>query len=461
DGEQIRTRDANRIWSRGDVIFVEAQEDGGWGLRQIPAVQGAFMAMDPHTGRVLALQGGFSYDHSVFNRATQARRQPGSSFKPFVYAAALDAGYTPATIVLDAPVVVRARGQDDWRPKNSSGQFYGPTPLRVGLELSRNLMTVRIAQQIGMDRIARYAERFGVYENMPHHLAYALGAGETTLYQMVAAYGMFANGGKRVQPTLVDRIQDRNGHTLFRHDPRLCQGCATGDRKAGQTPLLFDQRGQIMNPVTAYQAVSMMEGVVTRGTATRTVGGLGFPVAGKTGTTNDAKDAWFIGFTPDLVAGCFIGFDDPQPMGRGAYGGVLCGPVFKEFMANAMDGDSVGEFPAPAQSTEIITVKVDRETGERLPDDARGAHVMVEVFRSGTEPELYAEASAIAGDATLFGSFGEDLPFDLDGDVQPYDQDQDAADPDEPAAASGGPGVAAGPQPPKPTGLGLGTGGLY
>jgi len=429
----------------------------GWTMRQIPEVQGAFMAMDPFSGRVLAMQGGFSFEESVFNRATQALRQPGSAFKPFVYAAALDAGYTPATIVLDAPVVVRQEGQEDWRPKNSSDKFYGPSPLRLGLEMSRNLMTVRISQAIGMDRVAEYAERFGVYQNMPHHLSYALGAGETTLYNMVAAYGMFANGGKRVRPTVVDRVQDRRGHTLFRHDPRLCQGCQQSAFDGSETPLLFDQRSQIMDPVTAYQLVSMLEGVVLRGTAARAVGDLGFPVAGKTGTTNDAKDAWFIGFTPTLVAGCYIGFDNPQPMGRHAYGGTLCGPVFKEFMVEAMKTRTPGEFQEPTRSG-LIMVKIDRETGERLPDDAMGANVVSELFLRGSEPELYGAVSALSGDETLFGASQEDLPMGVDENGNPIFEQRESLTQD----TGGGASLPRPPQAPSGGGgIGLGTGGLY
>ncbi|MCL5778733.1 penicillin-binding protein 1A [Limibaculum sp. FT325] len=453
-----RTRAPQRgddLWQKGDLLMVARAEEGeGWRMRQIPEVQGAFMAMDPASGRVLALWGGFSYQESVFNRATQALRQPGSSFKPFVYAAALDAGYTPATIVLDAPVVVRQVGGEDWRPKNSSGRFYGPSPLRVGLEQSRNLMTIRIAQQVGMDRVAAYAERFGVYENMPHHLSYALGAGETTLYDMVAAYGMFANGGKRVRPTVIDRIQDRNGNTLYAHDPRFCQGCTVDGTAPKGEPLLFDQRSQIMNPVTAYQIVSILEGVVARGTASRTVGGLGFPVAGKTGTTNDAKDAWFIGFTSDLVAGCFIGFDNPKPMGRGAYGGTLCGPVFREFMAEAMKDRVPGPFREP-DTGGLVTVKIDRLTGERLPDEASGPDVIVEVFQLGSEPELYAEASAIAGDEVLFGNFGGDLPFAFAGEGAESGWGSGSL----PETSEGGEDPAR--RPPSTPSVGLGTGGLY
>ena len=450
------------VWQPGDVVMV-AQEGEDWVLKQLPEVQGAFMAMDPFSGRVLAMQGGFSFQTSVFNRATQALRQPGSAFKPFVYAAALDAGYTPATVVLDAPVVVRQQGQQAWRPKNSSRTFYGPAPLRLGLELSRNLMTVRIAQQVGMDRVAQYAERFGVYENMPYHLSYALGAGETTLYDMVAAYGMFANGGKRVRPTVVDRVQDRFGNTLYRHDPRVCEGCTGGEAVSGP-PVLYDQRSQIMDPVTAFQLVSMLQGVVQRGTASRTVGGLDFPVAGKTGTTNEARDAWFIGFTNNMVAGCYIGYDNPTPMGRGAYGGTLCGPVFKEFIAEAMATRSPGEFREPSRGG-MILVKIDRETGERLPDDASGANVISELFMAGTQPEIYGTVSAIMGDDVLFGGLPSDLFFGINATDLPFDEENAIRDPNTASVAdtqSDGTDSALPRPPPKPSGgIGTGTGGLY
>jgi penicillin-binding protein 1A len=327
--------------------------------------------------------------------------------------------------------------------------------MRVGLEMSRNLMTVRIAQAIGMDRVAEYAERFGVYKNMPYHLSYALGAGETTLYNMVAAYGMFANGGKRVRPTVVDRVQDRLGRTLYQHDPRLCKGCEEQAYEPDQLPKLYDQRAQIMDPVTAYQIVSMMEGVVQRGTAAHTVGGLPFPVAGKTGTTNDSRDAWFIGFTPTMVAGCYIGYDNPEPLGRHAYGGTLCGPVFKEFIQKAMATRVPGEFKEPAG--DIVQVKIDRETGERLPDDAMGANVIVETFRSGSEPEIYGQVSALTGDETLFGSSGEDLPFSQNGDL-PYGEP--AYGQDGSYVGTGSTGAPAKPAT-SPGGIGVGTGGLY
>ncbi|HSG57037.1 MAG TPA: penicillin-binding transpeptidase domain-containing protein, partial [Paracoccaceae bacterium] len=301
---------------KGDIVLVRAiTEDGSdrfvrWSLRQVPEVQGGFMAMDVNTGRVIAMQGGFSYQDSVFNRATQARRQPGSSFKPFVYAAALDSGYSPATIVVDAPIEINTP-QGLWRPRNSSNQFYGPTPLRTGIEMSRNLMTIRLAQEVGMDIVAEYAEKFGVYDNMGRFLANSLGSEETTLFQMVAAYAMFANGGERVQPTLVDRVQDRYGRTIYRHDQRNCVDCLVPGLAPGEAPRIDSNRERVMNAITAYQLTSMMTGVVERGTAARTVG-LDVPVAGKTGTTNDSKDVWFVGFTSNIVAGCYIGYDQPR-----------------------------------------------------------------------------------------------------------------------------------------------------
>ncbi|KXF92060.1 penicillin-binding protein 1A [Phaeobacter inhibens] len=371
--------------SAGDVVLVRAVEKDGalqhWSLRQVPEVQGGFVAMDVNTGRVLAMQGGFSYQHSVFNRATQAQRQPGSSFKPFVYAAALDSGYSPATIVVDAPIEINTP-QGLWRPKNSTNKFYGPTPLRTGIEMSRNLMTIRLAQEVGMEVVAGYAERFGVYDNMGAFLANSLGAEETTLYKMVAAYAMFANGGERVQPTLVDRIQDRRGETIYRHDDRDCVDCASPALAAGQAPQIVDNREQVMDPITAYQLTSMMRGVVDRGTASSVIN-LPVPTAGKTGTTNDSRDVWFVGFTSNIVAGCYMGFDQPRPMGRGAYGGTMCGPVFQQFMLKATAKYGGGKFAVPEGGHFI---KIDRYTGARLADAASGGNVVAEYFRDGAEP---------------------------------------------------------------------------
>ncbi|MDU8926450.1 PBP1A family penicillin-binding protein [Alisedimentitalea sp. MJ-SS2] len=373
----------------GDVVHVRHMTSGKngegdfirWTLRQVPEVQGGFVAMDVNSGRVIAMQGGFSYQNSVFNRATQARRQPGSSFKPFVYASALDSGYTPATIVVDAPIEINTP-QGVWRPKNASHQFYGPTPLRTGIEKSRNLMTIRLAEEVGMDVVADYAERFGVYERMGQFLANALGSEETTLFKMVAAYAMFANGGQRVEPTLVDRVQNRYGKTVYRHDNRECPNCDNPTIPRDRSPDITSDRERVMNAVTAYQLTSMMQGVVDRGTAAKSVN-LPVPVAGKTGTTNDAKDVWFIGFTSNIVAGCYIGYDTPKSMGRGASGGGMCGPVFQRFMSKATKKYGGGKFRVPE---ECMFLKIDRFSGARLGDDAGGANVVSECFREGEEP---------------------------------------------------------------------------
>ena len=378
---------AGDLLAVGDVVHVRrmtSDSDGSfirWTLRQVPEVQGAFMAMDVNTGRVIAMQGGFSYQHSVFNRATQAQRQPGSSFKPFVFAAALDSGYSPATIVVDAPIEINTP-QGVWRPQNASNKFYGPTPLRTGIEQSRNLMTIRLAQEVGMDVVASYAEKFGVYDNMGRVLANALGADETTLYKMVAAYAMFANGGERVEPTLVDRVQDRYGNTVYRHDQRVCEDCTLASLQPGRGPTVRSDRERVMNAVTAYQLTSMMEGVVERGTARSSVN-LPVPTAGKTGTTNDAKDVWFVGFTSNIVAGCYIGYDQPRSLGRGASGGGMCGPVFNSFMLKAVEKYGGSAF-RPPENCQFI--KIDRNTGARLSDSASGANVVAECFREGEEP---------------------------------------------------------------------------
>ncbi len=394
----------------GDVVHVRRMMDDEsdtfirWTLRQVPEAQGGFVAMDVNTGRVLAMQGGFSYQNSVFNRATQAQRQPGSSFKPFVYAAALDSGYSPATIVIDAPIEIDTP-QGLWRPRNSSNKFYGPTPLRTGIEQSRNLMTIRLAQEVGMETVAQYAERFGVYDYMSTFLANSLGSEETTLYKMVAAYAMFANGGERVEPTLVDRVQDRFGNTVYRHDTRDCVDCDNPGLAPSQSPRIVSDREQVMDPITAYQLTSMMRGVVDRGTAARHVN-LPVPTAGKTGTTNDALDVWFIGFTSNIVAGCYIGYDQPRSLGRGAYGGTMCGPVFQQFMTKAVAKYGGGEFRVPPGGHFI---KIDRYTGARLPYEESGDYVVAEYFRDGEDPIfglMFDGGFAMGSDLELF-SVGE------------------------------------------------------
>jgi penicillin-binding protein 1A len=326
--------------------------------------------------------GGFSYDQSQFNRATQALRQPGSSFKPLVYAAAIDNGYTPSSIVLDAPIEVDtgAGAGAVWRPENYGGRFYGPSTLRFGLEQSRNVMTVRLAQDIGMPLIAEYAKRFGVYDDLPPYLSYALGAGETTVLRMVTAYSMFDNGGRRVKPTLVDRIQDRYGHTIYRHEERECRGC-DGDKWRNQPePSLVDRREQVIDPMTAYQITSMMEGVVQRGTAT-VVRDVGKPIAGKTGTTNDEKDVWFIGYSPDIVCGVYMGYDKPRHIGRLATGGHVAAPIVRDFLKVALVDKPPIPFRVPPG---IKLIRVDAKTGMRAgPGDPRA---ILEAFKPGTAP---------------------------------------------------------------------------
>ena len=381
EGVRWTRRNVGGLLKAGDLVYVEPLQgrDGQYRLRQVPEVGGAIVAMDPHTGRVLAMVGGFSFDQSQFNRASQARRQPGSSFKPFVYAAALDNGYTPSTIVMDAPFELAQPGGDVWRPENYSGKFYGPQTLRFGIEVSRNVMTVRLANDIGMPLVAEYAKRFGVYDDMPPFLSFALGAGETTLLRMTSAYSMFANGGKRIRSTLIDRIQDRRGVTIYRHDDRQCQGC-TADRWNNQDePILIDRREQVLDPMTAYQITSMMEGVIQRGTAT-VIKELNRPLAGKTGTSNEEKDAWFMGFSPDLTVGVYLGYDNPKPMGRGATGGQMSAPVFRDFMRVALADKPPTPFRVP---TGIKLIRVDSKTGLRA---GAGGGGILEAFKPGTAP---------------------------------------------------------------------------
>lgn len=377
------------LFQEGDVIIVEALDKGNsdettqYELHQVPDIQGSIIAMDPHTGRVLAMQGGWAYDYgsSEFNRATQAKRQPGSAFKPFVYLAALDKGFTPATLVLDAPFVIEDRPGHFWRPTNYSGEYYGPTPIRVGVEKSKNLMTVRLADFIGMETISDYAERFGITKDMPEHLSMALGAGETTLLDLTTGYAQLVNGGKKITPTFVDRIQDRNGETIFKHDQRTCPNCGDRIRWQGQTvPDIPDSREQIADPRTAYQIVSILEGVVQRGTGVR-LKSLGYPLAGKTGTTNRSKDTWFIGFSPNLAVGVFAGFDEPRSLGKRETGSSVAVPIFKEFMQKALEGTA----PVPFRQPEgIRNVKINALTGARArPGDE---HTIWESFLIGTEP---------------------------------------------------------------------------
>lgn len=380
-GQRATAKSPTGVLKTGDVIYAEPLSDKGddYRLRQPPKVQGGMVVMDPHTGRVLAMVGGFSYAQSEFNRATQAMRQPGSSFKPFIYAAALDNGYTPASVVMDAPLEVVSGGQV-WRPQNYGGESAGPSTLRLGIEKSRNLMTVRLAQDMGMNLVAEYAERFGIYDKMPPLLAMSLGSGETTVMRMVSAYSVIANGGKQINPTVIDRIQDRYGKTIFRHEERGCEGCNATNWQNQDEPTIVDNREQVLDPMTAYQTTSMLQGVVQRGTAAGKIK-VDLPVAGKTGTTNDEKDAWFVGYTPDLVAGLYIGFDSPAPLGRGGTGGSLAAPIFGEFIAQASKHLQPSKFIVP---NGMQFIAVNRKTGmaamEGEPD------TIMEAFKPGTGP---------------------------------------------------------------------------
>lgn len=368
----------SQILKVGDIVYVEPKTDGTYRLRQIPEISGAMVVMDPYTGRVLAMVGGFSFDQSEFNRATQAQRQPGSSFKPFVYATAIDNGYTPASVVMDAPIEINQGNGETWRPSNYSNRFYGPQTLRFGIEYSRNVMTVRLAQDVGMPLIAEYARRFGVYDDLPPYLSGALGAGNTTVMRMVAGYGMLENGGRLIKPTLIDRIQDRWGKTIYKHDERICQGCNADSWSDQDEPKLLDPREQVLDPMTAYQVTSMLEGVIQHGTA-QSLRSLNRPIAGKTGTTNDEKDAWFMGYSPDLVCGLYVGYDTPRHIGNGVTGGSLSGPIFGSFMKAALADKAPVPFRVPPG---LKLIRIDRKTGMR--SDGGGA--ILEAFKPGTAP---------------------------------------------------------------------------
>ena len=368
----------------GDVVAVERLGDGSgsrYGLRQIPEIDGAIIAMDPHTGRVLAMVGGYSFAASEFNRATQAMRQPGSAFKPVVYAAALENGFTPSSLILDGPFVIdQGPGLGKWKPANYTKKFYGPSTLRLGIEKSRNLVTVRLAQNIGMEVVAEYAERFGVVDHMPESLSMALGAGETTLQRLTTAYAMLVNGGRLITPTLIDRIQDRRGRTIFRHDSRPCAACRAAAWRGQREPQLPDTRPRVIEAATAYQVVSFLQGVVQRGTGRR-VNAVGKPLAGKTGTTNDSQDTWFLGFSPDLAAGVYVGFDTPRTLGRRETGSSVAAPIFRDFMAAALADEPAIPFRVPPG---IRLVRVEATTG--LPARPGDTKIIFEAFKPGTEP---------------------------------------------------------------------------
>jgi penicillin-binding protein 1A len=366
-GPDVAWANAGKGLKTGDLIFVEPTEGGAFRLKQIPRVNGALVAIEPSSGRVLAMVGGYSYSLSSFNRATQAERQPGSAFKPIVYATALENGYTPMSTVADAPISLPgARPGERWNPENYNRKYYGSLTLRRGLELSRNTMTVRLAQSVGMRKIRDMAIKLGVTKDMAPVLSMSLGSGETTPFKLTAAYASFVNGGRKIEPHLIELVQDREGKTIFRADRRDCPRCGAGFG-GDESPRIAPSGDQVMNPITAYQITSMLQGVVQRGTAT-SASVLARPVGGKTGTTNEYRSAWFVGFTPQIVAGVFIGFDDNRSLGHGETGTTAAVPVFIEFMQEATKGLPKTEFKPPKEA------KFGMVRGIR------------EAFRPGTEP---------------------------------------------------------------------------
>ena len=416
-GKKTTPAATSDLLAPGDVIYVAPKDPskiaGAWSLMQIPEVGGGLVAMDPHTGRVLAVAGGFSFDMSQFDRVIQAKRQPGSSFKPFVYTTALDNGYKPTSIILDAPIEIeQGPGLDIWKPENYEKQkSAGPSTLRFGIEKSRNQMTVRLAQDLGMPIITEYSKRFGIYDDLLPVLSMSLGAGETTLLRMATAYCILANGGKQVKATLIDRIQDRWGKTVWRHDERQCMGCMA-DKWANQPePDLIDDRKQIVDPHTAYQMTSILEGVVQRGTAT-VLKSLNRPLAGKTGTTNEEKDTWFIGYTPDLVVGVFVGYDTPKPMGKGNTGGAIAAPIFGDFIKAALGDTPPAPFRIPPG---IKLVRINLKTGLRA--SAQDTETIMEAFKPNEEPDDAYSVIGLANATPSGGGGASDDAFSPDGAV--------------------------------------------
>jgi len=396
DGKEASISASQMAWTRkkpsdafsaGDIILVVPGGDGAAELQQIPEVNGAMVVADPHTGRVLAMSGGYTYGGTEFNRATQAKRQPGSAFKPFVYMAAFENGFTPGSQVLDAPIELsQGAGQPMWKPQNYHDDYLGPTTLRVGLEKSRNTMTVRIAQLIGLDKCLEIGSRLGIYTNPPPNLSIVLGASETTLMNLVNAYGMIVNGGKKITPSLIERIDDRHGQTIYRRDSRQCDGCRM---EIGETmppivnpPILPDDREQVIDPRIAYQITSLLQGAATRGTGARSKE-IGKTVGGKTGTTNESRDTWFVGFSPDLVAGVYVGYDKPRPMGAKETGASVALPAFIDFMKEALKDEPNIPFRVPRG---IKFLRTDLTSGlplSEMPPEITPGKVIDEAYISG------------------------------------------------------------------------------
>jgi penicillin-binding protein 1A len=391
------------------------------------------------TGRILAMSGGWSYQRSQYNRATQAQRQPGSAFKPFVYLAGLNAGMTPATLILDAPVEISpGPGQPVWRPQNYGGAAgAGPMTLRRGIELSRNLMTVRLARSIGMKKVAAVARQFGVDENLKPYLPMALGAGETTLLRMTMAYAELANGARQITPSLIDRVQDRDGHTVFRHDPRTCVACDAPDASPIRIPTIVDKRQPFFDPASTYQVVHIMQGVTVRGTAAR-LAKLGRPIAGKTGTTNDSRDVWFIGATPELVIGVYVGYDDPKTLGRTETGSSVAVPIYESIAREVFKDKAPTPFRIPPG---LRLMRVNLSDGMPAPGDPSA---IWEAFKPGTEPVPGAPYYVVDGDT----------PF-VPGGNGPPPQSEELIDPNALPSLTGDPALSR-PVSPRPTLTGTG-----
>ncbi len=389
-----RKKNFKELFNLNDIIYVKKIKKNKWSLKQLPKINGAIVVMDPYTGRVLAMAGGFSFKLSEFNRATQAKRQPGSAFKPIVYATALENGFSPSTLVLDAPFVMeQGEGLKTWKPENYGKKFYGPSTLRTGIEKSRNLMTVRVAQKIGFEKISKVTKDFGVYNDLPELLSVSLGSAETTLIKLTNAYCSFVNGGKQVTPIFIDRIQNRRGKTIFNADKRECNGCEEISYLKDEMPTIKDNRKQIISPETAYQITSMMEGVIKRGTG-RKLKNLNLYLAGKTGTTNKNMDAWFLGFTSKIAIGVYVGFDEPKSLGKYETGGKAALPIFKKFVQKVVKKQETIPFRIPKN---INFVRVDVDTG--LPPKLNAKNVIYESFKP--EDKYLTELEKLSNKDTL------------------------------------------------------------
>ena len=375
--EWIKSTDNEKNFKVGDLVYVKQNQNNYYDIKQLPAVNGAIVVMDPYTGRVLALSGGFSFKKSEFNRATQALRQPGSAFKPFIYALALENGYSPSTLILDAPLVLK-QGTDlkMWKPENYGKKFYGRSTLREGLEKSRNLMTVRISQDLGLSKIVDLSKNLGIYENPNELLSISLGSAETTLLKLTSAYCSFVNGGKLVKPKLIDRIQDSEGNTIYKTEDRFCDNCKNISFLSDDVPKIKDNFKQIFSPQTAYQITSILEGATKRGTAKK-LRDLNLDIAGKTGTTNKNTDTWFIGFTSDLVVGVYIGYDEPKTLGKFETGAKTAMPIFKSFMKKAIKKENTRPFKIPENITLMV---VDSQTGKKVSFASK--KTLIESFKS-------------------------------------------------------------------------------